>query len=215
MNNETNSPNKTRAYSFPIHKLVIILLISTILLLACSSESPSDRFNTSNSSTTEEVVSSTPTTMPLSTSDSVKPITVKPPIAILSNGTAQTEAALGSYCWHFDETSTIECDNVFNVSAPTDPLVVLRSQKLTIHLPDKPLMLVTMRVLQWEKVQAEVEAGYTAIALDASVLASGDLEPQSTIEWQAPPMEGEFMLDLMSVYENEGHVGYGWHILVE
>ncbi len=215
MNNGTNSPNKTRAHSFSRYKLVIILLISTILLLACSSESPSDTLNTSDISTTKEVSSSTPTTMPLSTSDSGKTITAKPPIAILSNGIAQTEAALGSYCWHFDETSTIECDNVFHLSAPTEPLVVLRNQKLTIHLPNKPLMLVTMRVLQWEKIGAEVEAGYTAMALDASVLASGDLEPQSTIEWQAPPMEGEFMLDLMSVYENEGHVGYGWHILVE
>ena len=76
-------------------------------------------------------------------------------------------------------------------------------------------MLVTMRVLQWQTSDVEVAEGYTAIALDASVLASGDLEPQSTIEWEAPPMSGEYMLDLMSVYENEGHIGYGWHILVE
>lgn len=76
-------------------------------------------------------------------------------------------------------------------------------------------MLVTMRVLEWQKIEAAVAEGETAIALDAPVVASGDLEPQSTIEWEAPPMAGEYMLDLMSVYENEGHVAYGWHILVE
>jgi len=195
--------------SILIHVLVIVLTIGTTSLLACSADNPSVN------PTKESVALSTPSPVRLANSDSSTAIDAQPPAAMLTNGTAQTKAALGSYCWHFDETSPIECDNLFNISAPTQPLVVLRSQKLTIHLPDKPLMLVTMRVLEWEKIETAVAEGYTAIALDAPVLASGDLEPQSTIEWEAPPMAGEYMLDLMSVYENEGHVGYGWHILVE
>lgn len=211
MNKGTNRTSKMQTRSFSIPKLVMILFINATLLIACSTENEP----LPKTPTAENIILSTPTTLSLATSHSAKTITAKPPAAILSNGTTQTEAALGSYCWHFEETSTMECDNVFNLAAPTEPLVVLANQQLTIHLPDKPLMLVTMRVLQWEKIEAEVQTGYTAMALDAPVLASGDLEPQSTIEWQAPPMPGEFMLDLMSVYENEGHVGYGWHILVE
>lgn len=206
-----NRQRKTNRHSSLILMLVMMLLISATSLMACSANNPP----VAVTPTDESVALSTATTVPLSNSNLPVATHAKPPVAILSNGTAQTEAALGSYCWHFDETSTIDCDNVFNISAPTEPLVVLRNQKLTIHLPDRPIMLVTMRVLQWEKIEADVGVGYTAMALDAPVLASGDLEPQATIEWQAPPMEGEYMLDLMSVYENEGHVGYGWHILVE
>lgn len=195
---------------------VIVLLISTTALLLACSDNDSPVAPTDGQS-------ASPTPIPLATSETSQANQADqatnqlptPPIAILSNGTAQSEAALGSYCWHFDLTSTIECDNVFDISAPTVPLVTSPGQKLTIHLPNKPMMLVTMRVLQWQTSDAQVKEGYTAIALDAPVLASGDLEPQATIEWEAPPMTGEYMLDLMSVYENEGHIGYGWHILVE
>ena len=187
---------------------MVLLLGVSSLLLACSAD------KTPVTPTHEGPATPTSMPTPLANSEAID-TSLKPPAAILSNGTAQSQAALGSYCWHFDQTSAIECANVFDISAPTEPLITSPSQKLTIYLPDKPMMLVTMRVLQWQTSNAEVAEGYTAIALDASVLASGDLEPQSTIEWEAPPMSGEYMLDLMSVYEDEGHIGYGWHILVE
>lgn len=192
-------------------RLIGLIIGITALLLACSAD------DTVVSPTPELATLSTATPIPLATSDTSQTgsNSPTPPIAILSNGTAQSEAALGSYCWHFDQIEVIECANVFNISAPTVPLMTSPSQKLTIHLPDKPVMLVTMRVLEWQTSDSEEKEGYTTIALDAPVLASGDLEPQSTIEWEAPPMTGEYMLDLMSVYKNEGHIGYGWHILVE
>ncbi|MGB0384493.1 MAG: hypothetical protein ACPGWR_06675 [Ardenticatenaceae bacterium] len=139
----------------------------------------------------------------------------KPPAATLTNGRAETQAALGSYCWHFDADTTIDCANVFTIFGPTEALHVSPSEKLMITLPDQPLMFVTMRVLEWQAIDSQSSDGQTAIDLDAPLVGSGDLEPLSSIEWEAPPMPGEYMLDLMSVYENNGHIGYGWHIVVE
>ena len=208
-------------YTLPriIEKIPITLLLIgclMMLLVACSADE-------TTLTPTKSASIPTATSPPLSESESAtaspesKPAQEQdnPPFATLTNGTAETQAALGSYCWRFNEDKPIECSNVFTIFASSVPLHVSRGEKLTISLPDKPLMFVTMRVLEWETINADTPTGYTAIAQDAPMVASGDLEPVSTIEWEAPPIVGEYMLDLMSVYENEGNIGYGWHILVE
>jgi hypothetical protein len=75
-------------------------------------------------------------------------------------------------------------------------------------------VVATMRVVEWQ-VDPETEApgGQVALSYDAPLMAQGDLEPAPTISWEAPPIPGEYLLDVHAVFP-AGSISYGWHLLV-